>query len=121
MSKISAGTFPILPDKISREVFMAEVIDIRRKPHGMENLIADRPLEWRRGDWHTGAALLCTATESARFEAHRKEALQVDGHSHIATVPNHFKLDGGYHYTTLGLFRHRNDETMMRRVYQLAG
>ena len=100
---------------------MAELIDITRKFQHLENLIASKPLEWRRGDWLTGHALLCTRRESERFEAHRIEAYQVKGHKHIGFVPNHFKLDDGYYYTVMGLFRHRGDEAMMRRVYYLAG
>lgn len=100
---------------------MADVIDMTRRFQNLENLIARRPLEWRRGDWQAGYALMCTREESARFESHRQEALQVKGHRHIGCVPNHLKLDGGYHYTVLGLFRHRDDEAMMRRVYLLAG
>jgi hypothetical protein len=100
---------------------MAELIDLTRRFQGRENLITPKPLEWRRGDWLTGHALLCTRRESERFEAHRLEACQVEGHRHIGFVPNHFRLDEGYYYTVLGLFRHRGDEATMRRVYYLAG
>jgi hypothetical protein len=100
---------------------MAELIDLTKKLPHLENLLALKPLEWRRGDWLTGHAMLCTREESKRFEAHRAEAYRVKGHKHIGFVPNHFKLDDGYYYTVLGLFRHRDDEAMMRRVYYLAG
>ena len=100
---------------------MAELIDLTRKFQNLENIIASQPLEWRRGDWFTGHAMMCTREESKRFEAHRLEAYQVEGHKHIGFVPNHFKLDDGYHYTVMGLFHHRDDEAMMRRVYTLAG
>ncbi len=100
---------------------MADIIDIvdRRRPR--ENLIVSHPLEFRRGDWQSGYAMLCTKGESARYEAHRETVLSAPGHQHVAFVPNHFTLDDGCHYTTLGLFRYRNDEAMMRRVYRLAG
>jgi hypothetical protein len=100
---------------------MAELIDLTRKFQHIENLIASEPLEWRRGDWLTGHALMCTRSESKRFEEHRIEAYQLKGHKHIGFVPNHFRLDDGYFYTVSGLFRHRADEAMMRRVYYLAG
>ncbi|GLI34962.1 hypothetical protein DAMNIGENAA_23950 [Desulforhabdus amnigena] len=100
---------------------MGEVIDLTRKAPKEGNLITARPLEFRRGDWHGGYALMCTRAESTRYEAHRLEAFRAHGHRHIAFVPNHFTLDGGYHYTVLGLFRYRDDEVMMRRVYRLAG
>lgn len=100
---------------------MAELIDLTRRFQHMENLIASKPLEWRRGDWLTGHALMCTRSESERFEEHRLQACRVKGHQHIGFVPNHFMLDEGYFYTVAGLFRHRADESMMRRVYYLAG
>jgi hypothetical protein len=100
---------------------VAELIDMTKRIQRRHNLIASKPLEWRRGDWPTGFALMCTREESERFEAHRLEAYQVEGHRHIGFVPNHLKQDSGYHYTVMGLFRHRKDEAMMRRVYYLAG
>jgi hypothetical protein len=100
---------------------MAELIDMTKRIQRLNNVIASQPLEWRRGDWPTGFGLMCTREESKRYEAHRLEAYRVEGHKHIGFVPNHFKLDGGYHYTMMGLFRHRNDEAMMRRVCYLAG
>lgn len=100
---------------------MAELIDLTERFQHLDNLIALQPLEWRRADWFTGYVMMCTREEARRFEAHRREASQVKGHKHIGTVPNHFRLDGGYHFTVMGLFRHRDDEARMRRVYYLAG
>jgi hypothetical protein len=100
---------------------VAEIIDLTHRLPGTDNLITLQPLEFRRGDWHAGRVLMCTKGESERFEAHRLEALHSPGHRHIAKVPNHFTLDGGYHYTVMGLFRYRSDEALMRRVYRLAG
>jgi hypothetical protein len=100
---------------------VADIIDITDRLPGQDNLIASGPLEFRRGEWHRGFAMMCSREESGRYESHRVEALRTPGHQHIAFVPTHFVLDGGYHYTILGLFRHRSDEKMMRRVYRLAG
>jgi hypothetical protein len=100
---------------------MAELIDLTRRFQHMENLIASQPLEWRRGDWLTGRPMMCTRGESERFEAHRLEAHLAEGHKHIGFVPSHFKLDNGYYFTVMGLFQHRAEEAMMRRVYYLAG
>lgn len=100
---------------------MADIIDISGRFDTGNNLVIERPLEFRRGDWRSGHAMLCTREESARYEAHRLEALGAKGHQHVAFVPSHFSLDGGTHYTAAGLFRHREDEGMMRRVYRLAG
>lgn len=100
---------------------MADIIDLTTKLRTADNLVTASPLEFRRGEWQGGYALLCTRGESIRFEAHRLEALKSHGHRHIASVPSHFTLDGGYHYTIGGLFRYRSDESIMRRVYHLAG
>ncbi|SHF96914.1 hypothetical protein SAMN02745206_03010 [Desulfacinum infernum DSM 9756] len=98
---------------------MADLIHIDEWKRGA-NLITSRPLEFRWGDWTTGVALLCTRSESVRFEKHRQEARGTPGHQHVAWVPNHLKLAGGSHFTVAGLFRHRDNETSMRRVYRLA-
>lgn len=98
---------------------MADVIDLSRRFH-KDNLITSKPLEFRQDEREIGHAMMCLRSESARFEAHRQEALRA-GHNHIAFVPNHFMLDSGYHYTVVGLFRFRNEEPMMQRVYRLAG
>lgn len=104
-----------------RTGIMADIIELGQKPRKEDNLITPRPLEFRRGDWHSGFAMMCTRNESARYEVHRLQALGSQGHQHIAFVPNHFTLDGGYHYTILALFRYRDNEADMRRVYRLAG
>lgn len=100
---------------------MAEVIEITNRLHPRNNLVTAHPLEFRSGDWQTGYAMLCTREESQRYEAHRIEAFRSPGHQHIGFVPNHFRLDGGYHFTVMGLFRHRMNEALMRRAYRLAG
>ena len=100
---------------------MAELIDLTQRLPNLDNLIVPAPLEWRRADWLTGFVMQCTREESKRFEVHRLEAYRVEGHKHIGTVPNHFRLDGGYHFTVMGLFHHREDEAAMRQVYYLAG
>ena len=100
---------------------MADVIDLTPRLPGQDNLIASRPLEFRRGDWKHGSTMMCTRGESARFEEHRAKALAAEGHRHIAFVPNHLALDNGSLCTLQGLFRHRDGESRMRRVYNLAG
>lgn len=86
-----------------------------------DNIVTLRPLEFRRGDWRLGTAMMVKREESARYERHRLEAFAREGHTHVAQVPNHFALDDGCHYTLMGLFRYRSDEPLMRRVYRLAG
>lgn len=99
---------------------MAEVIELvgRKKA---STLVTARPVEFRWGEWTSGPAWLCARSESEKFEAHRLDARRFPGHSHIQWLPNHVKLDGGSHYTAKALFRYRNDEVAMRRIYRLAG
>lgn len=99
----------------------ADIINLHGRRSERDNLITDHPLEFRRGDWHNGYGILCSRQESVRYETHRLKAFEHPGHQHIGFIPNHFRLADGYHYTLLGLVRHREDEPMMRRVYRLAG
>jgi hypothetical protein len=98
---------------------MADIIDLSKRLKPGQNLIASSPLEFRKGEWLMGSAVLCTREDSERLEAQRRKAGR-DIHF-ITIVPNHFKLDGGHHWTTLWLFRFRQDEKRMRRLYRLAG
>ena len=43
------------------------------------------------------------------------------GQTPYNACPESFTLDGGYHYTCMWLFRFREDENRMRRLYRLAG
>ncbi len=92
---------------------MADIIDLtsRLKPGG--NLLSAAPLEFRRGEWLSLSALLCTRQESALLESQPKKS--------TALVPESQTLDGGCHYTCLYLFRFREDALRMRRLYRLAG
>ncbi len=98
---------------------MADIIDLSSRLKPGHNLIAMSPLEFRRGEWLSGSAILCTREESAKLEAQRRKA--TPDRPPITIVPDHITLDGGYHYTCLWLFRFREDEKRMRRLYRLAG
>ncbi|HYA40485.1 MAG TPA: hypothetical protein VEF34_04245, partial [Syntrophobacteraceae bacterium] len=98
---------------------MADIIDLSSRLKPGNNLIAVSPLEFRRSDWFSGNAILCTREESARLEAQRRKSPPQRPPMRI--VPNHVTLDGGYHYTCLYLFKFRDDEKQMRRIYRLAG
>lgn len=100
---------------------MADIIDLSSRLKPGSNLITAQPLEFRKGEWLAGSAILCTRSESAKFESHRQKLVQSQERPYISLVPNHFTLDGGYHFTVAGLFRFREDEALMRRVYRLAG
>ncbi len=98
---------------------MADIIDLSTRLKPGNNLIVAHPLEFRRGDWLAGSAILCSRQESAKFEARRVKAPQ--DRPFISPVPNHLTLDGGYYYTAVWLFRFREDEPRLRRLYYLAG
>ncbi len=100
---------------------MADIIDFSSRLKPESNLIRSHPLEFRKGGWLAGSAILCTRHESEKFEAHRQKVLQVQERPYISLVPNHFTLDGGYHYTTARLFTLSGDEILMRRLYRLCG
>ncbi len=98
---------------------MADIIDLSTKLKPRHNLIASAPLEFRRGEWLSGSAILCTREESAKLEAQRRKT--TPDRPPVTLVPNHIRLDGGYYFTFLWLFRFREDEKRMRRLYWLAG
>ncbi len=100
---------------------MAEIIDFAARQKHIQNIITAAPLEFRRGDWQGGFAMLCSRDQSTHYEEHRREALRHPTHQHISQLPEHLNLTDGYHYTVMGLFRHRQTEPAMRRVYRLAG
>ena len=100
---------------------MADIIDLSSRLKPGSDLITSQPLEFRKGAWLGSNAVLCTREESERFEAHRQKASLAQDRPFISLVPNHFTLDGGYRFTTLWLFRFREDEPRMRRLYRLAG
>jgi hypothetical protein len=98
---------------------MADIIDLFSRLKAAHNLIAVSPLEFRKAEWLPGNAILCTREESEKLEAQRRKT--TPDRPPITLVPNHLRLDGGYHYTALWLFRFREDEKRMRRLYWLAG
>ncbi len=104
-----------------RFAVMADIIDLTTRMRVESNLIVSRPIEFRKAEWLAGAAILCTRAESEKFEAHRQKRLKTQERPIISVVPNHFALEGGSHYTALHLFRRREKEDLMRRVYRLAG
>ncbi len=98
---------------------MADIIDLSSRLKPANNLIAVSPFEFRKNEWISGNAVLCTREQSARLEDQRRKS--TPDRRPITIVPNHVVLDGGYHYTCLWLFRFREDEKRMRRLYFLAG
>jgi hypothetical protein len=100
---------------------MADIIDLASRFKPGSNLIVSRPLEFRKAEWLSGAAVLCTREDSERLEELRQKQARGSDRHFISLVPNHFTLEGGCHFTALHLLRFRKDEEAMRRVYRLAG
>ncbi len=98
---------------------MADIIDLTSRFKTGHNLIAVSPLEFRKGEWLSGSAILCTREESEKLETQRRKS--TPDKPLMTLVPDHQRLDGGYHYTCLWLFKLREDEKRMRRLYRLAG
>jgi len=98
---------------------MADIIDLSSRFKRGPNLITTSPLEFRKSEWLSGSAILCTREESAKLEAQRRRS--TSDRPPMTLVPNHFNLESGHHYTCLWLFRFRDDEKRMRRLYWLAG
>lgn len=98
---------------------MADIIDLFSRFKPGNNLIAVSPLEFRKAQWPSGSAILCTREESAKLESQRRKS--TPERPLMTLVPQSRTLDGGHHYTCLWLFRFREDEARMRRLYRLAG
>ena len=99
---------------------MAEIIDFRQKNVLPSNVISSSTFQFRWADWDSGNPIQCTIHEAEEYEKHRTETIR-KGHKHIAFVPNHFALTGGYYYTIRGIFEYRNDESSALELYYLAG
>jgi hypothetical protein len=100
---------------------MADIIDFSSRMKPGSTLIIAHPLEFRKGEWLAGNPILCTREESSKFESHRQKVIQSQDRPFISLVPSHITLDGGYHFTAAWLYRFREDESVMRRIYRLAG
>lgn len=100
---------------------MADIIDLSSRMKPGNTLIIAQPLEFRKGEWLAGNPILCTRKESAKFESYRQKVVQSQDRPFMSLVPNHITLDGGYHFTASWLYRFREDESVMRRIYRLAG
>ncbi|MFC1822765.1 hypothetical protein ACFL9T_08660 [Thermodesulfobacteriota bacterium] len=85
-----------------------------------ENLVIDKPLEFRRADWDNSFFIQMLRSQSAKLEQHRAE-LARRGHSRIGQLPTHFVLSGSMANTIQALYLHRDNEESMRVVYYLAG
>ncbi len=98
---------------------MAYIIDLSSRFKPGHNLIALSPLEFRKGEWLPESSILCTREESEKLEAQRKKSTSQG--PLMTLVPNYRTLEGGYYYTSLYLFKFREEEKKMRRFYRLAG
>ncbi len=99
---------------------MAKVLQFKGAEFPPPNIIIEKPLQLRWADWESGASILVSGHEAAKYEEHRKHVL-TQSHSHISNVPNHLTIKDGLEYTLQGLYRHRNKPEAMLDVYYLAG
>ncbi len=98
---------------------MAKVIPFPDRSGGESNLIQNEPFCFRRADWGVREPVQVNSQEAAAFEEKRAKALG-QGRP-ITFAPHHLVLRGSLSQTTWALFRAREDESRMRRVYYLAG
>lgn len=84
-----------------------------------ENVITDKPLRMRWGDWRTQKVLQVHVGAAAAYEDARQECL-AKGMDPAAQVPPAFELAGGEKDTVMGLLRFRDSEAKQRRVFLLA-
>lgn len=84
-----------------------------------DNRIALKPWEFRVADWESRNFIQMLKSQSAKLEAHRKDAFS-RGQS-LSQLPPHFVLAGSMAYTIQGIFSYRANEAKMREVYYLAG
>ncbi len=85
-----------------------------------DNIIVQRPLEFRWSDWQSGFFMQMTRKSSAWLEEQR-HALHAQGKTGVAQLPPHHSLQGSMVGTIGALFAYRHDEEKMRKVYYLAG
>jgi len=100
---------------------LGKIIKLKKKStRPPDNLIADKPLEFRRADWDNSFFIQMLRSQSAKLEKHRAELSQ-RGHTRIEQLPTHFVLGGSMANTIQALYLHRDNEADMRTVYYLAG
>ncbi len=99
---------------------MAEIISFTASKKPPENLIVERPLEFRRSDWGSGQFIQMLKSQSEKLEEERKNQYARGGKG-IAQLPAHYSLSGGLAHTIRALFAYREDEKRMRQVYYLTG
>ncbi|ADK85221.1 conserved hypothetical protein [Desulfarculus baarsii DSM 2075] len=100
---------------------MSDLINFPGEPRAVaaDNVIADKPMRLRWGDWRTHKVLQAHVGAAAAYEDQRREFLS-RGQSPAAQMPPGFELDGGEKDTALALLRFRGDEGKQRRLMLLA-
>ncbi len=98
---------------------MAKVIPFPGRPHGPDNLIIDSPFTFRRAEWRTEHPVQVQRPKAEAYEIKRRRAFSVG--EPAVPAPIHKVLTGSLGQTLRGLYRAREDEDRMRRIYFLAG
>ena len=99
---------------------MAEIISFKGNNLPPDNIITEKPFEFRRSDWGSGQFIQMLKSQSERLEKERKTRYG-KGSGKAAQLPAHFSLSGGLASTIRALFSYREDEEKMREVYYLTG
>lgn len=86
---------------------------------GPDNVITQKPMRLRWGQWRTAKVLQAHVGAAAVYEDLRQELL-AQGKDPAAQMPPAFQLDGGERDTALALLRFRDDEASQRKVMLLA-
>jgi hypothetical protein len=100
---------------------MARVIPIEHKVQKVpDNLIASRPMEFRRAHWEATHFVQFLRSQSEKLESQRANRSLHAG-ERIGSLPPHFTLRGGMAFTIRALYAGRHDEGRMREIYHLIG
>ena len=84
-----------------------------------DNVITQRPLRLRWGDWRIQQVIQVHVQPAAAYEEQRVRDWRA-GRPLGSQMPPHFVLDGGAAETALALMRHREDEDALQEVGYLA-
>lgn len=100
---------------------MAKIIPLEPKSEGPpDNVIALKPLEFRKADWETTRFIQMARSNSARLECHRQDVYKQGGQG-VWQLPPHYSLTEGMAHTIRAMYIYREDKEKMREVYYLMG
>ena len=98
---------------------MSKILPFPVKKNPDPHIICQKPFRLRRAEWETRTPAMVGLHQAALFEDHLEETGKLG--VPISFVPSHVPLKGGPDQTIMALFRFRDQEEAMRKVYFLAG